>query len=84
MPEKNGWIFEKSVNFSGGEIDVVGYNEKLNIALQIQAKRSIAPEGAVLVRNFESRCLEGIAQLEKFENLSSEKATKALKERFPT
>lgn len=81
VPRDSAWKCSKSVAFPGGEIDLVLFHPVLNIALQIQAKGSIAPEGAVLVRNFESRCEEGVRQLRRFEALSEEEKISALRNR---
>lgn len=83
LPPGGDWEVSRSVNFPGGEIDLVLFHSELNIVLQIQAKGSIAPEGAVLVRNFESRCEEGVRQLRRFEALPQEVKISILKSKFP-
>ncbi len=83
VPLDSGWDCGKSVDFPGGEIDLVLFHTGLNIALQIQAKGSIAPEGAVLVRNFESRCEEGVRQLRRFDALSEKDKIAALRSKIP-
>jgi hypothetical protein len=82
VPLDGGWECGKSVDFPGGEIDLVLFHRGFNIALQIQAKGSIAPEGAVLVRNFESRCEEGVGQLRRFDALSEEEKIAALRKKI--
>lgn len=83
IPGDKGWKTETAVDFPGGEIDLVCFNERLKLVLQVQAKGSISPEGAVLVRNFESRCKEGIEQLRRFEALGHEGMVESLQSRFP-
>lgn len=84
IPPDSGWVCETSIKFPGSEIDLVCFHPQLNLALQIQAKGSIAPEGAVLVRNFEGRCEEGVIQLRKFDALPKEEKMQLLQRKVPT
>lgn len=83
LPNDGGWEYKGSIDFPGGEIDLVCFHAGLNLALQIQAKGSIAPEGAVLVRNFESRCEEGVDQLRRFEAIPRDEQLDLLGRKFP-
>ncbi len=58
-----------NVNWGQGEIDMLVYNEKENVAIQIQAKAAIPPQGSRLVRNVESQMKVGVDQLNKFDSL---------------
>lgn len=55
-----------------GEIDLLVYCETENVALQIQAKAAIPPQGARMVQAVETRMLEGIEQLRRFRSLRPE------------
>lgn len=56
--------------WSGGELDLIVYDESNNTALIIEVKGAVMPEGARMVQRVEGRLLEGIAQIRRFEELS--------------
>lgn len=63
-------IIKPNVRWKKSEIDLLVYYEPENIALHIQAKAAIPPQGPRMTRALEVRLQEGIDQLEKFRKLS--------------
>lgn len=63
------FILKPNFEWSGGELDLIAYDETSNSALVIEVKGALMPEGARMVQRVEGRLLEGIAQIEKFEKL---------------
>lgn len=55
-----------------GEVDIIAYDSLSNIAVQIQAKAAIPPQGARLVTRVENRIAEGIKQLREVDGLNGE------------
>ncbi len=62
-------VIRRNVIWDGGEIDILVYRPSENVALVIEAKGAIAPEGARMIYNMQSRINEGITQLRKFVSL---------------
>ena len=58
-----------SASSSSGEIDILIYSYKLNKVVIIQVKAVIPPQGARMVRNVQSRILEGIEQITRFRKI---------------
>jgi hypothetical protein len=61
-----------AISSSKGEIDILVYSAKLNKILVVQVKAVIPPQGARMVRNVQSRILEGIEQTIRFRELSTD------------
>lgn len=63
----------QNVNWSSGneagEIDLLIFDSGENVALHVQAKAPLGPQGARLVQRLEDRLDEGIRQLERFRKL---------------
>lgn len=60
----------RNVKWSEGEIDILIYRRSENTVLVVEAKGAIAPEGARMVYHVQSRIIEGIEQLRKFDALA--------------
>ncbi|MEH2352859.1 hypothetical protein [Nostoc sp.] len=52
-----------------GEFDILIYQPTSNVVLHIQAKAPIPPQGARMTKAIETRSIEGIKQLNRFQNL---------------
>ena len=63
---------KRNVNWSAGEIDLLVRQKSHNVAMQVQAKATLAPQGARMTRQVESQALNGIDQLNRFSDLSEE------------
>lgn len=63
----------KNFNWSGGEIDLLVYRSSENVALHVQAKATIPPDGARMLAALEKRSKEGLKQLRDFRALSAQK-----------
>lgn len=68
----DGLVIVKNHDWGPGEIDLLVYSPTENVALHVQAKATIPPEGARMVGAVEGRMLEGLEQLERLRNLSQE------------
>lgn len=81
--EANGYevVLEKKI--PGTEIDMLVYCAKSNTLLTIQAKATLYPEGARMVRNLDRRIGEGIQQLRKFDRLDQSAKVRIINECFP-
>lgn len=81
--EANGFdvVLEKKI--PGTEIDLIAYCAKSNTLLTVQAKATLYPEGARMVRNLDGRISEGIEQLEKFDQLSNKEKIRVINDCFP-
>ncbi|WP_148712927.1 hypothetical protein [Corallococcus sp. AB030] len=63
-------VLAQEIDWGGGDIDLLVYSERENRALHIQAKASIAPQGARMVAATESRVKEALRQLSALRKLS--------------
>lgn len=63
----------KNYKWQDGEFDLLVYRPSENVALHIQAKAAIPPDGARMVRALECRSKEGLKQLQAFRDLSAGK-----------
>lgn len=60
-------------DWGAGEIDILVYSAEENVALHVQAKAAIPPQGARMVAAVESRGREGLEQLKRFRELAPER-----------
>jgi hypothetical protein len=69
----DGCVIQQNVNWkhggASGEMDILVYSPAENVALHVQAKAAIAPQGARMTRALEARIEEGIVQLDRFRQL---------------
>jgi len=65
-------VLVQNFDWGQGEIDLLVYSPDENSALHIQAKASLAPEGARMIRATEARIEEGLVQLAAFRRLTQE------------
>jgi hypothetical protein len=72
LSELPGVEIRKNVNWEKGEIDILAFHGASNSAFQLQAKAGVAPQGARMVAQVQSRTLEAAKQVERFLGLSSE------------
>ncbi|MEA5550583.1 hypothetical protein VB713_06250 [Anabaena cylindrica UHCC 0172] len=61
-----------------GEFDLLVYQPTSNVVLHIQAKASIPPQGARMTQAIETRSIEGIEQLNRFQNLPQHERDRVL------
>jgi Holliday junction resolvase-like predicted endonuclease len=61
-----------NVSWSRGEIDLLAYDPASNVAVHVQAKAPVPPQGARMTRAVESRAREGLQQLAKFRSAAPE------------
>lgn len=73
--------FEKKIR--GTDIDMLAYCERSNTILIIQAKATLYPEGARMVRNLDARIGEAANQLRVFDNLSPTEKKDIINACFP-
>ena len=59
-----------NVDWADGEIDLLAYDPATNVALHVQAKAPVPPQGARMTRAVEERALEGLRQLARFRDLA--------------
>ena len=71
-------IIKRNILWDDGEIDLLVYRNSENVAVHIQAKGSIPPQGARMISNIEDRINEGIKQLDKFQQLTQEQKDKII------
>lgn len=81
--EANGISVVLEKKIPGTEIDLLAYCAKSNTLLTVQAKATLYPEGARMVKNLDGRISEGIEQLEKFDRLPEKDKTRIINECFP-
>lgn len=74
-------VLEKKI--PGTEIDMLVYCARSNTLLTIQAKATLYPEGARMVRNLDGRIGEGIQQLRKFDRMDQSAKARIINECFP-
>lgn len=65
-------------DWGSGEIDLLVYSAAENVALHVQAKATIPPQGARMVQAIEGRMQEGIEQLKRLRNLDPNRRNKVL------
>lgn len=59
----------RNVNWDGGEIDLLVVQPSEGVALQIQAKAALPPQGARMTHQVEQNTLKAVKQLKKFSDL---------------
>jgi hypothetical protein len=65
-------------DWNDGEIDLLVYSPTENIALHVQVKAAIPPQGARMVQAIESRAREGLKQLARFGELEATRRDEVL------
>ncbi|MBA6144365.1 hypothetical protein H4B97_18140 [Pseudomonas juntendi] len=80
--ENHGFSTALERNFSGGEIDLMVFCKASNTILTIQAKATLYPESARMVRRLDDRIKEAVAQTIKFDKLQAEPKEKLFKTSF--
>jgi hypothetical protein len=60
-------------DWNGGEFDLLVYRSSENVALHVQAKATIPPDGARMLGALEKRSMEGLKQLQAFRALGAQK-----------
>jgi hypothetical protein len=81
--ETNGYAVVLEKKIPGTDIDLLAYCAKSNTLLTVQAKATLYPEGARMVRNLDGRINEGIEQLGKFDRLSQKERIRIINDCFP-
>lgn len=61
-----------------GEMDMLVYSRSENTAAHVQAKAALPPQGARMIRQVESRALEGLEQLQRFRELDDAEQSRIL------
>lgn len=77
-------LIQKNINYEGGEIDVVVLDQVQNTALCFQVKATVAPDSARTVQRVESRAMEGMDQLARFDALPQEQKEAVINKAFNT
>jgi hypothetical protein len=80
--EANGIVVALEKKIRGTDIDMLAYCERSNVILIIQAKATLYPEGARMVRNLDGRIAEAIGQIAIFDALPPEEKKKIINECF--
>lgn len=75
-------IFKKNVNIPGGEIDLIVLDKLNSHCLIFQIKATISASSTRMVRNNESRVLEGFEQIERFNKIDNEEKIKIINNTF--
>jgi len=70
LPVGHGWRVLKNVDVPGGEVDLVLIDLEAQFALCLQAKAPLPPQGARMTQRLQDRVREGIAQTDRFVQLS--------------
>jgi len=71
LSELGGLELRRNVSWNGGEIDLLAFDPKQNIAMHLQAKGALPPQGARMVARLEGRVQEGLDQIRRFRALES-------------
>ncbi len=82
--EANGIAVSLEKKVPGTDIDLLAYCERSNTILTVQAKATLYPEGARMVKNLDFRINEAVVQLNVFDNLSADEQQKAINTCFPS
>ncbi|MBX5141408.1 hypothetical protein HJB79_21980 [Rhizobium lentis] len=77
-----GVAIKPNVIWQGREIDMIGYCEMTNSAVQVQAKAAIPANGARMTRQVESNTLKAVEQLREFEKLPPPKKDELIRTIF--
>ena len=67
-----GIVIARNVTWHSGEIDLLAYDPMANVALQIQAKSPLPPQGYRMTRRIETHTLKAVKQLGVFESESAQ------------
>lgn len=78
LPAIDTWIVRTNVPVSGGELDLVIIDTASNMALCLEVKAPLAPQGARLTQRLADRTREGLAQIRRFQAQDLETRQKAL------
>jgi hypothetical protein len=81
--ESNGFYTDLECDFAGGEIDLLVFCKKSNTVMTVQAKATLYPESARMVRRLDDRIREAIVQTNRFDKLKLEEKTSLFKKSFP-
>lgn len=77
-----GVELESNVAWIDGEVDLMALDRDAGALLIVEAKAPVPPQGARMVRHVETRCREGLEQIERFAGLSQGAKTKLLERVF--
>jgi hypothetical protein len=81
--ESNGFCTDIESDYTGGEIDLLVFCKKSNTVMTVQAKATLYPESARMVRRLDDRIREAVDQTNRFDLLELEEKNKLFKKSFP-
>jgi len=61
----------KNVKWTGGEIDILVFQSSSKVAMHVQAKAALPPQGARMTRRIEDQTLKAVDQLKRFDAKSA-------------
>lgn len=73
---------ESNVTWADGEVDLMALDRDSGALLIVEAKAPVPPQGARMVRHVETRCREGLEQIERFAELPEDVKTELLERVF--
>ncbi|EPO0504973.1 hypothetical protein ACT5LU_006557, partial [Pseudomonas aeruginosa] len=82
--ESNGFYTYLECDFTGGEIDLLVFCNKSNTVMTVQAKATLYPESARMVRRLDDRIREAVEQTKRFDKLEPKEKTSLFKKSFPS
>ncbi|BAP80170.1 hypothetical protein CXF92_10310 [Pseudomonas sp. Choline-3u-10] len=82
--ESNGFYTYLECDFTGGEIDLLVFCNKFNTVMTVQAKATLYPESARMVRRLDDRIREAVEQTKRFDKLEPKEKTSLFKKSFPS
>lgn len=77
-------LIQKNINYEGGEIDLVVLDQVQNTALCFQVKATVAPDSARTVQRVETRAMEGMDQLARFDAFPQDQKDAIINKAFNT
>ena len=80
--ESNGFYTYLECDFTGGEIDLLVFCNKSNTVMTVQAKATLYPESARMVRRLDDRIREAVEQTKRFDKLEPKEKTSLFKKSF--
>jgi len=78
LPSNHDWIIRRNVKHRSGEIDLLIVDPVDLVALLVQAKGTLPPQGARLTERLTDRIKEGINQIKSFEGLPEDEQQKII------
>lgn len=69
--------------YNGGEVDLIIYCKKSHTIMSVQAKATLYPESARMVRRLDDRVKEGVEQILRFDSLGEASRTSFFRNVFP-